>query len=164
MNATAAKASEMRAAVRGEKALRVRTESPADTHALAAALALVLQAGDLVLLFGDLGAGKTTFVQGFCAALGVQDRITSPTFTLMHVYHSGHLTIYHFDFYRLQTVEQIAALGAQEYFEGEGICLIEWPERALPLLPPHAVRVQLSLPQERDRPLVRQIEIGRYAA
>ncbi len=164
MNAAPVKSSELREALRGERALHLRSESPEETRGLASKLARLLTGGDLVLLFGDLGAGKTTFVQGLCAALGVQDKITSPTFTLMHIYHSAALTIYHFDFYRLQTVEQIVALGVQEYFEGEGICVIEWPERALPLLPPRAVRVQLSLPDSTDQPRTRFIEIARHAA
>lgn len=171
MNAAAITEGKLREVMLGQRVLELRSDSPQETRALAAKMARLLEQGQVVLLFGDLGAGKTTFVKGFCEALGVRDKITSPTFTIMHIYCGAQTTIYHFDFYRLESWQEIAALGVEEYFDADGICLIEWPEHALPLLRPAtpapmraAVRVQLSLPDAHDQPDVRLIEISRLAA
>ncbi len=161
--AAAITAAEWRAVLAGQQTLQFYSASPEETRAIAAQLAERHGPGEAVLLFGDLGAGKTTFVKGYCAALGVPDQITSPTFTLMHVYRGDRIVIYHFDFYRLESPAAIAALGVEEYFDDDGICLIEWPERALPLLPPDAVQVKLSMPAYHDQPNVRFIEISRRA-
>lgn len=163
LRAEAVTPAQLGAAVLGRGAIHVLSESPEATRRLAATMAGMLKAGETVLLCGDLGAGKTTFAKGFCESLGVREKVTSPTFTLMHVYRGTAMTVYHFDFYRLESVQEIAALGVEEYFGGDGLCLVEWPERALPLLPRGAVRVRLSLPDYRDQPTVRMIEISRHA-
>lgn len=129
------------------------------THQFAAQLAQFLQPGAVVALFGDLGSGKTTFVQGFCRACGVTTPITSPTFTLMHIYHGAAWPIYHFDFYRLQSTADAQALGCEEYFDGDGVSLVEWPERALALLPPQHWQVHLRIPDFASSPNLREIKI-----
>ena len=156
---------DLQAAFEGKASLRLHSASPAETRALAARLAQLLNAanakGEVILLVGDLGSGKTTFVQGFCAAMGVKEKITSPTFTLMHVYHGDAHPLYHFDFYRLTSSAAIAGLGCEEYFEGDGISLIEWPELAAPLLPKHALRLKFSMIDFVNQPQARVIELAR---
>ena len=104
--------------------LRLRSTSLASTHAIAASLAGVVRAGDLVVLAGEMGAGKTAFAQGFGAALGVTDRITSPTFTIVHSYPVGKLTFHHADLYRLSTQHEVADLALAELAESDGVVLV----------------------------------------
>lgn len=106
--------------------LQLRSTSPASTHAIAAALAGVARAGDLIVLAGDMGAGKTAFAQGFGAALGVTDQITSPTFTIVHSYPLGKLTFHHADLYRLSTQHEVADLALAELVDADGVLLVEW--------------------------------------
>ncbi|MSM38049.1 MAG: tRNA (adenosine(37)-N6)-threonylcarbamoyltransferase complex ATPase subunit type 1 TsaE [Geobacter sp.] len=112
------------------------TLSAEDTHALGAALGQMLVAGDFIALIGDLGAGKTHFVKGVAAGLGVtdDDPVTSPTYTLLNIY-TGRIHLYHFDLYRLSGAEQVDDLGFAEYFSGDGVCLVEWAERLGDILP-----------------------------
>lgn len=106
--------------------LRLRSNSPADTRAIAAAIAAESRAGDLVVLAGEMGAGKTAFAQGFGAALGVTEPMTSPTYTLVHSYPVGRLTLHHADIYRLGTHHEVADLALAELLDGDGIVLVEW--------------------------------------
>jgi tRNA threonylcarbamoyladenosine biosynthesis protein TsaE len=100
-------------------------------------------AGDVYLMSGDLGAGKTCLIRGIAAGLGVAEHAFSPSFVLVRQY-SGRLTLYHMDFYRLESPEEIADLGIEEYLSSEGVCAIEWAERATGLLPHDALSVELS--------------------
>ena len=110
----------------------VETTSVEETYELAASLADCLQPGDIVCLHGDLGAGKTHFVKGVAASFGInRDAVNSPTFTLIHEYRDGHVPIFHFDFYRMKSEEEALDIGAEEYFYSDGICFVEWPEKAL---------------------------------
>lgn len=158
---------DLQAAFESKLALQLHSASPSETRALAARLAQLMSGanakGEIILLVGDLGSGKTTFVQGFCQALGVQEKITSPTFTLMHLYHGKTIALYHFDFYRLTSSAAVAGLGCEEYFDGDGISLIEWPELALPLLPPRALRLKFSMIDFVNQPEARVIEIARMS-
>lgn len=113
----------------------VITRSPAETRRLAAELLRELRPGAVLALHGDLGAGKTCFVQGLAAALGVQRPVSSPTFTLIHEYESTP-PLYHADLYRIRDADDALGLGLEEYIGGAGITVIEWAERALELLPP----------------------------
>jgi tRNA threonylcarbamoyladenosine biosynthesis protein TsaE len=106
--------------------LQLRARTLADTRAIAAALAALSRSGDLIVLAGEMGAGKTAFAQGFGAALGVTDPITSPTFTLVHSYEAGRVTLHHADIYRLSTHHEVADLALSELVEYDGIVLIEW--------------------------------------
>ncbi|MGH9216286.1 MAG: tRNA (adenosine(37)-N6)-threonylcarbamoyltransferase complex ATPase subunit type 1 TsaE, partial [Acidimicrobiales bacterium] len=108
-----------------------RTSSVEATQGLAAALASLAQPGDLVVLAGDLGAGKTAFVQGFGRGLGVGEPITSPTFTLVQEY-MGRLPVHHVDVYRLGHLSEVVDLGLSELLDDEGIVLIEWGDAILP--------------------------------
>ena len=90
-----------------------------------------LQAGDVIYLSGTLGAGKTVFTRGLCRGLGYAGRVTSPTFTLVNVYEGGRLPVFHFDLYRLGGAADLEGIGYDEYFDAGGVCVVEWPERAM---------------------------------
>lgn len=114
------------------------SQSVAETVAYGGRRAQSLHAGDVLALAGDLGTGKTQFVKGLVAGLGSDDDVTSPTFTLIHEYTSGRLPVYHFDFYRLNHRDELRQLGLEDYFNGEGVCVIEWADRFPETLPARA--------------------------
>lgn len=120
----------------------IKVNSAAATEALAEVLGRVLQPGDCLAFYGDLGAGKTTFTRGLARGDGYAGAVSSPTFVLMHIY-EGRLPIYHFDAYRLQGSADLYNIGADEYLEGDGVVCLEWTERAEDILPP--VRLELRL-------------------
>ena len=97
-----------------------------DTHAVAAAIAGLVKAGDVIVLAGDMGAGKTAFAQGFGRALGITEPITSPTFTVVHTYDTGRIVMHHADLYRLDRRSEVEDLGLDEMIEGRGVLLVEW--------------------------------------
>lgn len=129
--------------------LRLRSTSLVDTHAIAAAVARLVRAGDVVILAGDMGAGKTAFAQGFGAALGVTDHITSPTYNLVHSHPAGKLTLHHADLYRLSTQHEVADLALAELAEADGIVLIEWGDVVAGSFGDHLL-VQLTADDEVD--------------
>lgn len=120
----------------------VTTRSPEETRALAAELAAELGPGSVLALHGDLGAGKTCFIQGFAAALGITEPVTSPTYTLIGEY-EGRLRLHHIDLYRLSGPQEALGLGLEEYFDAGGITAIEWAERADGLLPPGVLHIRI---------------------
>jgi tRNA threonylcarbamoyladenosine biosynthesis protein TsaE len=136
-----------------------RTESPEDTRELAASLAKLVRDGDLLLLSGDLGAGKTAFVQGLGAALGVEDRITSPTFTLAQEYEGSSLRVNHLDVYRLTDSAEVHDLGLPELLE-DGVTLIEWGERLLPAIGSDHVQLRIRFGDLEEGGNVRFIEVA----
>ena len=119
------------------------TASPEETEALAASLAARLVDGDLVTVAGELGSGKTTFVRGACEALGVCERVTSPTYTIGHRYHAaGGREVSHLDLYRFESVSAAEWGDLEPYFEG-GIAFVEWPEAGQGVLPPARFAVRM---------------------
>ena len=124
-----------------------------ETQALGERLGKLLSAGDVLGLEGDLGAGKTCFVQGLARGLGVDPtrRIGSPTFTLVHEYAGTQFPIYHFDFYRLKVAAEATQYGLDDYLFGEGVSLIEWADRFPELLPPRTRWVHLASTSESSR-------------
>ena len=122
--------------------MEVRSASPAETEAVAAALARELRAGDVVTVSGDLGSGKTTFVRGACRALGITAPVTSPTFTIGHRY-PNEPDVSHLDLYRFQGFSAAEWGALEPYFE-DAICFVEWPEAADDALPPVRLKVRLS--------------------
>jgi tRNA threonylcarbamoyladenosine biosynthesis protein TsaE len=110
--------------------LQLRASSLSDTHAIAGALAALVREGDIIVLSGEMGAGKTAFAQGFGSALGVTEPITSPTFTLVHSYDCGKLTMHHADLYRLDRTAEVADLALAELAEFHGVVLVEWGDVA----------------------------------
>jgi len=100
---------------------------------------------------GDMGAGKTTFIKAFCKVLGVEDVVSSPTYSIVNEYESPGRSVFHFDFYRIKDIQEAYDLGYEEYFYGGGICLIEWPERVAELLPAHFLKVEIAIVDENRR-------------
>lgn len=123
--------------------IELATKSADDTREVAATVASVSRGGDLVLLAGELGSGKTAFTQGFGRGLGVREPITSPTFTLMHEY-EGRVPLLHVDVYRLDHLQEIVDLGITELVDDDRIAIVEWGDVAEPVLPPDFLEVQLS--------------------
>jgi len=123
--------------------IRARTRSAQDTKNLAASLAELAQPGDLLLLVGDLGAGKTTFTQGFATALGINEPVTSPTFTLAREYH-GRLLLHHLDVFRLDQIAEVLDLGLPELLDSDGVILIEWGDAIRQALPNNYLEIGLT--------------------
>lgn len=121
----------------------LRAPTVDETRAIGRALAQLFRAGDAVALTGELGAGKTTLVQGVAEGLGVEDRVASPTFVLVKEY-VGRLTIAHADVYRLERVQDVVDLGLDEIADGEAVLLVEWGDAVEELLPPDRLRVELT--------------------
>jgi tRNA threonylcarbamoyladenosine biosynthesis protein TsaE len=134
------------------------TTSAEETKALAAALAELARPGDLLLLAGDLGAGKTAFTQGYGAALGVDDLITSPTFTLVNNY-EGRLELNHLDVYRLDSLAEVLDLGVPEMLDDGGVTIIEWGDSVSPALPADYLEIRFSF-TEGDDDDERVLELG----
>jgi tRNA threonylcarbamoyladenosine biosynthesis protein TsaE len=134
-----------------DKKISVITLSPARTLALGRLIARVLQPGDTIAISGELGTGKTVLIKGIAAGLRVPERdVTSPTFTLMNEY-KGRLPVYHFDAYRMTRVEEIEELGADDYFFGNGVSLIEWADRIQSSLPADRLEISASHVSEKQR-------------
>ena len=130
-----------------------RTDSAQQTRQLAAALEPLLRAGDVVLLSGDLGAGKTVFVQGLAEALGVSEQVTSPTFTLAASY-QGRLRLHHLDVYRLDNLAEVLDLDLPELLDDDALVCIEWGEVLVDELPREFLRVQISLTEQHTKDAV----------
>lgn len=100
--------------------------------------------GDIICLEGDLGVGKTVFTKGFAKGLGIEENIDSPTFTIIQEYREGRLPLFHFDTYRIGDVFEMDEIGYEDYFYGDGVCLIEWPSRIEELIPSSAVYINIE--------------------
>ena len=127
------------------------TQSAGETRRLGEKLAAFLQPGDVVLLEGELGAGKSELARGIASGLDVQETVTSPSFTILNVYESGIVPLYHFDWYRLESGEELYELGLDEYLGGDGIALVEWPWRCPEAVPENCLRIQIEIAGEHSR-------------
>ena len=125
----------------------MKTHSPLETRRFGESLSRVLRAGDVLLLYGDLGAGKSEFTRGLAKGLGVSGPVSSPSFTILNVYEEGRIPLFHFDWYRIGDESELTDMGLDEYVGGDGVALIEWHERAPYLIPETALEVKLE-PQE----------------
>ena len=114
----------------------IESFSPEDTLELGCKLGREAQPGDVYTLIGDLGVGKTVFTQGIAEGLGIDESICSPTFTIVQVYEEGRMPFYHFDVYRIGDIEEMDEIGYEDYFYGEGLCMIEWANLIEDILPP----------------------------
>ena len=136
---------------------RFKTSSELETIELGKKFAGVLKPGDVVALYGELGVGKTQFVKGICAGLGVDEPVTSPSFIILNQY-NGRLTVYHFDFYRVNELDEILDTGFEEFIYDDGVSLIEWANYVVDILPVYRYDVYMEFGGLKDE---RVIEIRR---
>lgn len=122
--------------------LRIKNED--DTRRLGRKLAADAKPGDVICLVGDLGTGKTTLTKAIAEGLGIREEVTSPTFNIVNIYRSGRLPLYHFDVYRLSGYEEFLATGSEEYFDGGGLCVIEWADIIEEAVPDGAMVIEIS--------------------
>jgi len=127
------------------------THSEGETTGLGGRLARRLRPGDTVALYGELGTGKTRLIQGICRGLGIHEHVASPTFTIVNEYRAAGFNVYHFDLYRVNSAVEIRDLGFDEYCSGDGICLIEWAEKAAGFLPGRRYDVYLKFGPQFER-------------
>lgn len=126
------------------KIMIFETGSPEETFELGRKLGTEAVPGEIICLNGDLGTGKTVFTQGFASGLSITEPVCSPTFTIVQVYEEGRLPLYHFDVYRIGDPEEMEEIGYEDYFFGEGVCLIEWSELIEELIPEDADSVLIE--------------------
>ncbi len=140
----------------GKHDLDFVSRSEAQTRRLGARLAELLRPGDVICLVGELGTGKTCFAQGVGCGLGAKEPITSPTFTLINEYRGAgmRLPFYHIDLYRIESAKDLLSLGLEDYFYGEGVCVIEWADRARGALPQEHLWVRLRHVDETKRAIL----------
>lgn len=120
-----------------------------DTQKIASEIADTLKGDEFIAMYGDLGAGKTAFVQGLAKALGITDHITSPTFTIVNEY-EGRVPLYHFDVYRISDPDEMYEIGYEEYVDTDGICIVEWAELIEDLFPPRYYKITILKDTEKD--------------
>jgi tRNA threonylcarbamoyladenosine biosynthesis protein TsaE len=136
----------------------VETFCAEETFKLGKSIGEQAKPGEIYTLTGDLGVGKTVFAQGLAAGLGITEPISSPTFTIVQVYEEGRLPFYHFDVYRIGDIEEMDEIGYEEYFYGEGVCLIEWANLIGEILPEEIVSIRIEKNLEKG-PAYRKIMI-----
>lgn len=139
------------------------TNSPEETFEAGRKLGLSAKAGEVYTLDGDLGSGKTVFAQGVAAGLGIKCHVNSPTFTIMQIYDDGRLPLYHFDVYRIGDIEEMYEIGYEDYFYGDGVCVIEWAGLISELVPPDAGHITIEKNREKGYDY-RRIKMTRGAA
>ena len=122
----------------------IETKTPQETFEVGKKIGENAKPGQIYTLTGDLGVGKTVFTQGVAAGLGITEPICSPTFTIIQEYESGRLPLYHFDVYRIGDIEEMEEIGYDDYFFGQGICLIEWAELIEEILPEHIIEITIE--------------------
>lgn len=127
----------------------VETFSADETYEFGRKLGNEAQPGDVFCLTGDLGVGKTVFTQGFAAGLGIEEPVSSPTFTIVQEYEDGRMPFYHFDVYRIGDVEEMDEIGFEDYIYGEGVCLIEWANLIREILPDDFVGILIEKDMEK---------------
>ena len=133
------------------------THSPEETRELGARLAEKLKAGAVLAFTGDLGAGKTAFTSGLARGLGIEERVTSPTFTIVNEYEGGRLPLFHFDMYRLGSADELFDIGWEDYLARGGVCAVEWTENVEEAIEDDAIRISIRRGEDENS---RVIEIG----
>lgn len=131
--------------------MEIKITALADLKQAASALLQFAEEEKVFIFEGDMGAGKTTFIKSICAELGVSTVVTSPTFSIVNEYQGNQQTIYHFDFYRIKSLQEAYDIGYEEYFYSDNICLIEWPEKVAELLPHAYIKVSISAINQSER-------------
>ncbi len=141
--------------------MNLRSESPEETQRLGTVLGRLAQPGDLFMLVGGLGAGKTCLTQGIAWGLDIAGYATSPTFVVINQY-LGRLPLYHIDLYRLDSIEEVVDLGLDDYLYGNGVCAVEWADKAMNVLPPEHLLVEINYVSDTVRNLVLNPSGERY--
>lgn len=144
------------------ESLTLVSHSPEETHRLGTFLGRLASAGDVFLLIGNLGAGKTCLTQGIAWGLEVEEYAFSPSFVILREY-SGRLTLYHIDFYRLDHLEEIVDLGLDEYLYGNDVCVVEWAEKGLKILPQENLLITIDYISNTERALRLEAKGKRYS-
>jgi tRNA threonylcarbamoyladenosine biosynthesis protein TsaE len=134
--------------------MRCVSSSPEETRSIGSSIARNAQAGMVLSLIGELGTGKTEFVKGLALGLGIDDDITSPTFTILHEYRGGRLPLFHMDFYRLRAERELDEIGLDGYLSSAGLCAIEWGDRFPDRLPSDSIKVFFSASADDRREIV----------
>lgn len=130
----------------------LRIKNIKELPAAASAFLKLIGESRLIAFYGDMGAGKTTFIKNICLELGVPDIVNSPTFTIVNEYRTKNgEPIFHFDFYRINKPDEAYDIGIEEYFDSESLCLMEWPEKIEQILPPETLRVKISVQNDESR-------------
>lgn len=143
-------------------ALQLNSHSPEQTQRLGVQLGELAQAGDVFLLCGSLGSGKTCLTQGIAWGIGVKEYAFSPSFVIVREYY-GRLTVYHIDFYRLNSIGEIVDLGLDEYFSGRGVCVVEWADKGITVLPQENLLIRFSYISDTERSLSLEPRGQRYS-
>ncbi|WP_297289928.1 tRNA (adenosine(37)-N6)-threonylcarbamoyltransferase complex ATPase subunit type 1 TsaE [uncultured Flavonifractor sp.] len=134
--------------------MEIITNSPAETEDAGASLAARLEPGSVIAFTGDLGAGKTAFTRGLARGLGVTERVTSPTFTIVNEYEGGRLPLFHFDMYRLGSSDELFDIGWEDYLRRGGVCAVEWSENIEDALEEDAIRVDIRRGEYDDQRII----------
>ena len=124
--------------------MKIETFSAEETYKIGEQMGREAKAGDVICLIGDLGVGKTVLIQGLAEGLGITEAVNSPTFTILQVYEEGRLPLYHFDVYRIGDVEEMDEIGYEDYFYGDGVCLIEWANLIEEILPEKYTEIRIE--------------------
>lgn len=133
------------------KIKRILIEDEEALYSFGLKLAESLKPGDIISLIGDLGAGKTTLTKAIAKGLGIEEMITSPTFTIVQEYEGGRLPLYHFDVYRICHIEEMYELGYEEYFYGQGVCVVEWANLIQELIPADRIKISLAYGEKENQ-------------
>lgn len=141
--------------------MEITSHSPQQTQRIGSQLGELAQAGDVFLLVGELGVGKTCLAQGIAWGLGIDDYATSPSFVLIREY-QGRLPLYHIDFYRLDSIKEVIELGLEDYLYGSGLCVVEWAEKGLDVLPEEHLLIRIEYLSENERKLYLEPSGERY--
>lgn len=133
--------------------IHFRTKSSDETERIGFKLGSLLKRGSIVLVSGDLGVGKTVLTKGIAKGMGIDDYVTSPTFMIVNE-HMGEIPLYHFDVYRIDDYRELYDIGYEEYFYGDGVCVIEWPEKIMPLIPEENIFIHIYMGDSFDERVV----------
>ena len=139
----------------------IETNSAEETFEAGRKIGIRAKAGEVYTLIGGLGAGKTMFTQGAAAGLGIEEPVNSPTFTILQIYDEGRLPFYHFDVYRIGGVEEMDEIGYEEYFYGNGVCMVEWADLIEEILPPSYTKITIEKDPDRGFDY-RKITVEKY--
>ncbi|MCD7744973.1 MAG: tRNA (adenosine(37)-N6)-threonylcarbamoyltransferase complex ATPase subunit type 1 TsaE [Lachnospiraceae bacterium] len=129
--------------------MTIETNSEQETFAFGRSLGEAAVPGQVYALEGDLGVGKTVLTKGLAEGLGIMEPVCSPTFTIVQIYEEGRLPLYHFDVYRIGDIEEMEEIGYEDYFYGDGVCLVEWANQITELLPPQTIWIRVEKDLER---------------